>query len=373
MSRFHTTDFDLLPERAFRRRPGLFGGPATLEGSKGTNIPAPDPRLVEAQIRSMGIQDDAIQKIMANAESLMPIQQEQMQFGLDASRQAFEQAQQDRGFILDRRGALSGVQDILIRDATQFNPAELAEKRAGEATADVRQAFANARGMTERNLSKYGLNPSDGRFAGMMNNLSVQEALAQAGAANTARDSARREGYALTDRAANALAGYPAMGMSATGAAANYGASGLSLANTGLAGMNAGYQQAGGMAGQMGANATGMYGAQGNYQIGMERAAGDSFGNVLGGLGAAAGGAARLWPLLASDRRLKTDIVRVAHDERTGLGIYEFGYVGMDGRRFRGVMADEVERVAPDAVVFDDLGFASVNYEMLGIEFSEVV
>ncbi len=372
MSRFHTTDFDLLPECAFQRRPGLVGAPRTLEGSKGTNVPAPDPRLVEAQIRSMGIQDDAITRIMSNAEALLPIQQEQMQFGLDASRQAFEQAQQDRGFILDRRGALSGVQDILVRDATQFKPEELAEKRAGQAVADVRQAFSNARGMTERGLSKYGLNPSDGRFAGMMNNLSVQEALAQAGAANTARDSARREGYALTDRAVNALAGYPAMGMQATGAGANYGASGLTLANTGLAGMNAGYQQAGALAGQMGSNATGMFGAQANYQTSMERASGDSFGNVLGGIGAAAGGLARLWPLMASDRRLKTGIVRVARDEHTGLDLYEFGYVGMDGRRFRGVMADEVERVNPQAVAFDDLGFASVDYRALGIEFVEV-
>ncbi len=40
--------------------------------------------------------------------------------------------------------------------------------------------------------------------------------------------------------------------------------------------------------------------------------------------------------------------------------------------RFRGVMADEVEPRFPNAVVYDDMGFASVNYQMLGIEMKEV-
>jgi len=35
-------------------------------------------------------------------------------------------------------------------------------------------------------------------------------------------------------------------------------------------------------------------------------------------------------------------------------------------------MADEVEPLMPDAVAYDELGIASVNYGMLGIEFKEV-
>ena len=65
-------------------------------GSKSSSAPAPDPRLVEAQIRSMGIQDDVIQRVMQQSEEIMPLQREQMQFGLDASRKAFDQAQADR-------------------------------------------------------------------------------------------------------------------------------------------------------------------------------------------------------------------------------------------------------------------------------------
>lgn len=73
-------------------------------GSKSSNAPAPDPRLVEAQIRSMGIQDDVIKRVMQQSEEILPLQKEQLQFGLDSARTAYDQSQQDRTWILDRRG-----------------------------------------------------------------------------------------------------------------------------------------------------------------------------------------------------------------------------------------------------------------------------
>lgn len=51
-----------------------------------------------------------------------------------------------------------------------------------------------------------------------------------------------------------------------------------------------------------------------------------------------------------SDRRLKTDIVRV-RDHPLGIGEYLFRYTGGDGTLYRGFMADEVRAVMPDAVV----------------------
>jgi hypothetical protein len=54
------------------------------------------------------------------------------------------------------------------------------------------------------------------------------------------------------------------------------------------------------------------------------------------------------------------------------LGIYEFEYIDGDSRRFRGVMADEVEAVVPEAVVYDSRGYALVNYSLLGIDMVEV-
>lgn len=73
----------------------------------------------------------------------------------------------------------------------------------------------------------------------------------------------------------------------------------------------------------------------------------------------------------ASDRRLKENIVHHGVHKATGLNIYDFNYIGQKGR-YRGVMADEVEKVKPEAVMRDGNGIASVNYAMLGIPFEKV-
>jgi hypothetical protein len=98
-------------------------------------------------------------------------------------------------------------------------------------------------------------------------------------------------------------------------------------------------------------------------------------GSFLGDVGGALGGAAAAYTAFGSDRRLKENIEEVAVDQRTALPLYEFNYVkefSDPNVRYRGVMADDVELVYPEAVTETDLGFKAVNYEMLGIEFKEV-
>lgn len=73
---------------------------------------------------------------------------------------------------------------------------------------------------------------------------------------------------------------------------------------------------------------------------------------------------------MASDRRLKRDIVKVGDDPR-GFGIYEFSYKANPDLRWRGVMADEIEAIDPDAVA--DLGsYKAVNYARLGLAMERV-
>lgn len=73
---------------------------------------------------------------------------------------------------------------------------------------------------------------------------------------------------------------------------------------------------------------------------------------------------------LISDRRLKTNIIRYGSDPR-GFSLYEFSYRVTPGQRFRGVMADEVEKVDPAAVI--DLGaYKVVNYQRLGLKMEAV-
>ena len=292
--------FEMLPEGAFEPRAG---GMRLHGGKGGSSAPPPDPRLVEAQIRSMGIQDSAISAILANTAEMAPLQKEQMRIGIDAARLAQTQSNQDREWMLTRRGALSGLQDQLVGDAKAFNADDKANELAGKAQADVGQAFASAEAQSNRAMARMGVNPSSGKALAMGSQTSMAKAAALAGVGASARDRARQEGYALTDRAANALAGYPAMGMQATGAGAQYGASGSALASQGLAGLNSGLSAAGTMAGQLGQNATNMYGTQSRDYYSNQNS-GDSFGSILGGLGGAAAGIAGVAPFF-SGLRLK--------------------------------------------------------------------
>lgn len=85
--------------------------------------------------------------------------------------------------------------------------------------------------------------------------------------------------------------------------------------------------------------------------------------NPLGLLGTLGG-------LFMSDRRLKRDIRRVGEDPR-GFGIYEFSYKANPDLRWRGVMADEIEQIMPEAVA--DLGsYKAVNYAALGLAMERV-
>jgi len=83
---------------------------------------------------------------------------------------------------------------------------------------------------------------------------------------------------------------------------------------------------------------------------------------LMGGLFGLAGTAATAG-IKYSDRRLKSD-VRCIGTTVYGLPFYEYTIFG---ERQRGVMADEVTKIMPAAVVMQPNGFSMVNYSMLGL------
>src|SRR5690348_18515434 len=66
-----------------------------------------------------------------------------------------------------------------------------------------------------------------------------------------------------------------------------------------------------------------------------------------------------------SDRRLKRDVVKIAQLDN-GLGLYRYRYRGSE-QRYVGVMAQEVAKIRPDAVVRAPDGYLRVNYPRLGL------
>ena len=92
------------------------------------------------------------------------------------------------------------------------------------------------------------------------------------------------------------------------------------------------------------------------------RMGGGGGGRGGGGGGRGGGGGGR-----RSDIALKHDITLLGHLDN-GLGFYRFSYNGSD-KAYVGVMAQEVQVVAPDAVIRGHDGYLRVFYDKLGLQF----
>ncbi len=73
---------------------------------------------------------------------------------------------------------------------------------------------------------------------------------------------------------------------------------------------------------------------------------------------------------LTSDARLKRNIKAVGTAEN-GLTLYEFQYL-WSSNKYEGVMAQEVLKHTPEAVVRSKFGFYKVNYSKLGLEMKTI-
>ena len=74
--------------------------------------------------------------------------------------------------------------------------------------------------------------------------------------------------------------------------------------------------------------------------------------------------------LKPSDVRLKTDIEKVGV-AANGLPVYTFRYIGGDAV-YRGVMAQDVLKMLPEAVSIMPNGYLAVRYDMLGMEMTRL-
>jgi len=102
--------------------------------------------------------------------------------------------------------------------------------------------------------------------------------------------------------------------------------------------------------------------AQAQYQgqLAQTNANNAASGGFMGGLMGLGGAAITKY----SDRRLKTNIKKIG-EMANGLALYAYDYIW--GEHDIGVMADEVEKVMPKAVITMQNGFKAVNYTMLGV------
>ena len=269
----------------------------------------------------------------------------------DAQKQQMQQAQDYYDFQMK---TYRPVEEGLVADVANFDSEAYRQQLANKAAADAAQAFRSAQGTSIREAARRGVNPNSGAFGAASNANAMGLAAMQAGGMNQARQQAEQMAYARKLD----IAGL-GRGLVGASTAAYGGATGAGQAASGTY-MAPGNQFQAGLAG-----AGNTYGSILNSQTSMYNNAQNAQGEFYGAL---LGAGATMY----SDRRLKENIEVVGRDERTMLPLYEFEYKGGSGKRYLGVMADDVEKKYPEAVFEMPDGYKAVNYTMLGIEMIEV-
>jgi len=249
------------------------------------------------------------------------------------------------------------VEQGLVTSAQAYDTDANRQQIAARAAAEAATAFQGAQGVSGREAARRGLNPASGAGMAMANQNALALASMQAGGANAARQQAEQMGWARRMDVTGL-----GRGLAGASTAAYQGATGAGSAGmTSAMAPGSQYQQGLGAAGQtMGTVLNSQTSA---YNAGMSQQ-----GLDVGGL---LTGAAKAYTAF-SDRRLKQNIELVGRDERTMLPLYEFEYINGSGRRFLGVMAQDVLETYPDMVFTMPDGFMAVNYAGLGIEMVEV-
>jgi len=269
-----------------------------------------------------------------------------------------QQMQQAQDYYNYQRDTFRPLEQGLVSDATRFSTEGYREQQARDAAAATGRAFGVMQDAASRAAASRGVNPNSGAGMALQSQNMLGLAAGRANAMTGARNQAEQMGFArrldVTGLGRNLAGASTAAYGGATGAGTAGLASSMAPGSQAMTGM----AQAGQTMGTVLNNQTSQFNAGLNAE-----------GQVMGAL---AGAATTYGLAKVSDRRLKENIELVGRDERTMLPLYEFEYKGGSGRRFLGVMAQDVAESYPDMVFTMPDGFMAVNYAGLGIEMVEV-
>lgn len=337
---------------------GLFSRPKTpkvpkvdIEGDIGKYVSGyqkalPDVLAAERQYRPefLGLNLGDVSTFLQGADGQMGLfglgrlaQQESAQ-NLAAARQAdFESmmgmAPQFRGFAQ----ALSPEAQAQV---------EASQAEAARATQAARQLSAQDRRSAEQAARE--AYASRGRLSG-------NEAVAA--------EILNREGAMAQRRAEAAQARQGAFGM----AQDFYTRPGLMAMGSAPLSYQAGQQQLGMGLGSIGSATPQMINPDVGVNVGMAQRANKVQAGAAGAQ-AKAGWSSGIWSgigsAIGSDASIKEEISPTGEATQDGIPIYTYRYIG-DKQRYRGVMAQDVQRIKPEAVVQDDSGYLAVDYSKL--------
>lgn len=169
---------------------GLFGG-------GGGGAPELDPRVAQTARQMADIGSESFSWNKDQSTRIMP---------------QFDRASTQVAGISQDVGARANTMDALYQDvfapvigrvgadAMGFDSQEAQDRAAGDAATQVAQAFRRSRGRQGATLAALGLNPA--QYMSQQQELDAQQAIAEAGAANAAREGRRMNGIQLRQQAA---------------------------------------------------------------------------------------------------------------------------------------------------------------------------
>ena len=110
------------------------------------------------------------------------------------------------------------INDTAINNLLKYG--EVSENDlVGTATTDNTLSYNKAYDAARRNMTRMGINPNSGRFAGMEQSFALNRAAAEAGARNLARIQARNENFSRAGTLAGLGYNYSRLGLNATNSA----------------------------------------------------------------------------------------------------------------------------------------------------------
>lgn len=195
--------------------------------------PPPAPDLTEYTDALTQMSEESLEFSMMQYEGNQEVLNRVLDTQLPIMEQNAANAAEDREFY---ERVYRPLEENLVQEFEDYDTTARREQAAGEATADVTTGFEAQRENALRRLEDYGIDPSQTRSQALDAEVRVQEAAAQAGAANKARRDVENTGRALRGEALNIGRGYASnvAGAYNTAIGAGNSAAGNSAASTGF-------------------------------------------------------------------------------------------------------------------------------------------
>lgn len=151
----------------------------------------------QANLQMLPLETGLYGKQLEAANALMDKEVEALKSTLPQETELYKQGLNAAAQLLPQQTAAAGKFLTAALDGVDVN------ERMALASADVSNAWKDARATAARDNARYGVNPNSGRFQGIMAALDTQQAAQMAGARTQARVGAEQENFNRLAQAAN--------------------------------------------------------------------------------------------------------------------------------------------------------------------------